>query len=178
VSTGGFESVGERDLHVWRSFRLVEAKFTAPDGQRFTRTFVRHPGAVGVVPIDGDEVVLVRQYRPALGTLLLEIPAGTLDHPGESPSACAVRELAEEVGAHAAHLEPLIDYAVAPGVSTEWLHLFVARGLTFAERSADGIEEQEMTVERLRLSDAVAMCRDGRIRDAKTILGLLLASVP
>ena len=178
MSTGGFESVGERDLHAWRSFRLVEGKFTAPDGSPFTRTFVRHPGAAAVVPIDGDEVVLVRQFRPALGTLLLEIPAGTLDHPGESPSACAVRELAEEIGARAEQLEPLIEYAVAPGVSTEWLHLFVARGLTFTGRSADGIEEEEMTIERVRLSDAVAMCRDGRIRDAKTIIGLLLASVP
>ena len=178
MSAGGFASVGERDLYAWRSFRLVETAFTAPDGSHFTRTFLRHPGAVAVVPIDGDDVILVRQFRPALGALLLEIPAGTLDHPGESPSACAVRELAEEIGARAGQLQPLTDYAVAPGISTEWLHLFVARGLTFTERAADGIEEREMTLERVPMTDAVTMCADGRIRDAKTIVGLLLASVP
>ena len=75
-------------------------------------------------------------------------------------------------------LQPLTDYAVAPGISTEWLHLFVARGLTFTERAADGIEEREMTLERVPMTDAVTMCADGRIRDAKTIVGLLLASVP
>ena len=171
----GFAAVGERDLHAWRTFRLVQANFTAPDGTRFTRTFVRHPGAVAVVPIDGDDIVLVRQFRPALGRTMLEIPAGTLDHPGESPSACAVRELAEEIGAHAEQLEPLVDYAVAAGVSDEWLHLFVARGLTFTKRAADGIEEQEMTVERLPVAEAVSACTDGRIHDAKTIIGLLLA---
>lgn len=131
----GFATVGQRDLHTWRSFRLVEADFTAPEGTRFTRTFVRHPGAVAVVAIDGDDVVLVRQFRPTLGRTMLEIPAGTLDHPGESPAACAVRELAEEIGASAVTLEPLVDYAVAAGVSDEWLHLFVARGLTFTERA-------------------------------------------
>jgi len=171
-----FRQTGSRDLHTWRSFRLVEASFVAPDGAEFSRTFLRHPGATAVVPLHGDSVVLVRQFRPALGSSLLEIPAGTLDRPGEPPLDCAVRELREEIGATAAQLEHLATYEVAPGVSDERLHLYLATGLSFGARSADGIEEEEMTVERLELADAVAACTDGRIRDAKTIIGLLLAA--
>jgi len=171
-----FRETGTRDLHAWRSFRLVEASFVAPDGAPFSRTFLRHPGATAVVALDGDSVVLVRQFRPALGSSLLEIPAGTLDRPGEPPLECAVRELREEIGAQASRLEHLASYAVAPGVSDERLHLYLATGLTFGARAADGIEEEEMTVERLVFADAVAACADGRIEDAKTIIGLLLAA--
>ena len=84
----------------------------------------------------------------------------------------------KQVGARAGRLDPLISYAVAPGVSSEWLHLYVARELTFGARAADGIEEEEMTVERMRLADALAGCFDGRIQDAKTILALLLVTRP
>jgi len=171
----GFRQLGSRDLHAWRVFRLVEADFESPSGQKFTRTFLHHPGAVGVVAVDGDDVVLVRQYRPALGRELLEVPAGTLDEEGEEPDACAVRELAEEIGATASSLVHLTTYAVAAGVSSEWLHLFLATGLSFGEREAHGIEEQNMTVERLALADVDAAIADGRVSDAKTIIGLLLA---
>jgi len=171
-----FTALGEHDLHAWRAFRLVEAEFTGPDGSRFSRTFVRHPGAAAIVPVDGGDVVFVRQFRPALGTELLEVPAGTLDRPGEEPAECAVRELREEVGAIAARLEHLASYAVAPGVSSERLHLYLATGLTFGPPSSDGIEEEAMTMERLPLGDAVAACTDGRLQDAKSIIGVLLAA--
>jgi len=171
-----FQSLGEHDLHAWRSFRLVEAEFTSPDGSRFDRTFLRHPGAAAIVPLDGDDVVFVRQFRPALGTSLLEVPAGTLDRPGEEPLACAVRELNEEIGAVAREWVHLASYAVAPGVSDERLHLYLATGLTFGATSGDGIEEQSMTIERLTLADAVAACTDGRLQDAKSIIGVLLAA--
>jgi ADP-ribose pyrophosphatase len=147
----------------------------APSGEQFTRTYVRHPGAVGIVPLDGDDVWLVRQYRPALGRELLEIPAGTLDRADEEPLACAVRELAEELGATAAVWEHLTTYGVAVGISSEELHLYRASGLTFTERHADGIEEESMTVERFPLSEVAAAIADGRIADAKTIIGLLMA---
>jgi len=171
-----FRETGSRDLHAWRAMRLVESSFVAPSGVEFTRTFLRHPGATAVVPLDGDAVVLVRQFRPALGADLLEIPAGTLDRPGEPPLECAIRELKEEIGATAARLDHLASYAVAPGVSDERLHLYVASGLTFGTRDADGIEEEEMTVERMTFADALAACADGRIQDAKTIIGVLLAA--
>jgi len=171
----GFRQLGEHDLHAWRAFRLVQGEFVAPSGEQFSRTFLRHPGAVGIVPVDGDDVWLVRQFRPALGRELLEIPAGTLDRPDEEPLACAVRELAEEVGASAGVWEHLTTYGVAVGISSEELHLYRASGLTFTERQADGIEEQSMTVERFALRDVPAAIADGRIADAKTIIGLLLA---
>jgi ADP-ribose pyrophosphatase len=173
----GFRRLSERELHRWAAFQLVDAEFEGPDAQRFSRTYVRHPGAVGIVAIDGEDIVLVRQYRPALGTELLEIPAGTLDKgDGETPEACAVRELAEEVGATAESMQHLLSYVVAAGVSSERLHLFVARGLTFGERAGQGVEEQAMTVERLPLADARAAIADGRISDAKTIIGLLVVT--
>jgi ADP-ribose pyrophosphatase len=171
----GFRQLGERDLHAWRAFRLVQGEFVAPSGEQFTRTYLRHPGAVGIVPVDGDHVWLVRQFRPPLDRELLEIPAGTLDRPDEEPLACAVRELAEEVGATAAAWEHLTTYGVAVGISTEELHLYRASGLTFTERHADGIEEQSMTVERFPLAEVSAAIADGRIADAKTIIGLLMA---
>jgi ADP-ribose pyrophosphatase len=169
-----FRLLSESDVHAWRAFRLVSAQFEAPGGERFERTFLRHPGAVGIVAVDGDDAVLVRQYRPALDRTLLEIPAGTLDRPGEDPLDCAVRELAEEVGATAAHWEHLATYGVAVGVSDEMLHLYLATGLTFGARAADGIEEQSMTVERFAWRDVLDGVVDGRLADAKTILGLLL----
>lgn len=169
-----FRLLAESDIHAWRAFRLVSASFAAPNGERFERTFLRHPGAVGIVAVDGEDAILVRQYRPALDRSLLEIPAGTLDRPGEDPLDCAVRELAEEVGAVASHWDHLATYGVAVGVSDEMLHLYVATGLTFGARAADGIEEQSMTVERFPWRSVLDGVADGRLADAKTILGLLL----
>lgn len=173
--SGGFRALGEREIHAWRVFRLVEGEFEAPDGERFRRTFLRHPGAVGIVPVDGDEAILVRQYRPVLDRQVLEIPAGTLDQEGEAPMACGVRELAEEAGATARHWEHLSTYGVAVGISSEELHLYLATDLSWGDRAADGIEEQTMTVERLALSEVPTAIADGRLADAKTIIGLLLA---
>jgi ADP-ribose pyrophosphatase len=171
----GFRQVGEEVIHQSWIMRLVRGEFEGPDGSRFTREFIRHPGAVGIVAVDGDEVILVRQYRPVFDSELLEIPAGTMDKPGEAPEATARRELAEEAGATAATLQPLASYWVAPGVSDERMHLFLATGLTFGAPAHDGIEEQHMTIERLRLDDAPALIATGKIADAKTIVGLLLA---
>jgi len=173
-----FRPLSEQQLYAWRAFRLVTGEFEGPDGARFERTFLRHPGAVGIVPVDGDDVILVRQFRPSIGQELLELPAGTMDREGEDPMACGVRELAEEVGAVAEEWRHLATYSVAPGVSSEQLHLYLAAGLTFGTRQADGIEEETMTVERLALADARAAIADGRITDAKTIIGLLLVTDP
>ena len=171
-----FGLVSARDLHSWRVFQLVEATFAAASGEEFTRTFLRHPGAVGIVAVDGDEAILVRQFRAALGRDLLEIPAGTLDKGAdETPAACAARELAEETGATAGSIIHLTTYAVAPGISDEVLHLYLATDLRFGDRRADGIEEEAMTVERLPLASVPAAIADGHLEDAKTMLGLLLA---
>jgi 8-oxo-dGTP pyrophosphatase MutT (NUDIX family) len=171
-----FERRSERTLHTWRAFSLVHGDFVGPGGEAFSRTYLKHPGAVGIVALDGTDVILVRQYRAALGRELLEIPAGTLDREGEPPLECAKRELGEEAGATASTWEFLLTYAVAPGVSSEELHLFVATGLTFGERQADGLEEAAMTIERFPAAELSAAIADGRITDAKTILGISLVA--
>jgi 8-oxo-dGTP pyrophosphatase MutT (NUDIX family) len=172
----GFRQTGEEVIHQGWIMRLVRGHFEGPDGTPFQRDIVRHPGAVAVVAVDGPEVVLVRQYRPVMDDELLEIPAGTRDRAGEAPEATARRELQEEIGATAASLEHLATYWVAPGVSDEKMDLFLATGLTFGARRLDGIEEQHMTVERINLADAPDFISSGRIVDAKSIVGLLLAA--
>jgi 8-oxo-dGTP pyrophosphatase MutT (NUDIX family) len=174
--TSGFRQTSEQLIHEGWIMRLVRGQFEGPDGKRFERDIIRHPGAVGVVAVDGPEVVLVRQYRPVMDAELLEIPAGTMDHAGEVPEATARRELQEEIGATATSLEHLSSYWVAPGVSDERMHLYLATGLSFGARQLDGIEEQHMTIERIGLAEAPALIAQGQIVDAKSIVGLLLAA--
>jgi ADP-ribose pyrophosphatase len=142
------------------------------DGNLAGREIVEHPGAVAIVAIDGDgRIVLVRQWRHAVGRALWEIPAGTLI-PGEEPGAAARRELAEETGYRAAVWERLGTGPVAPGYSGEVLHLFLARQLTPGETHTDA-DEHVIT----RLFTAVEADRligDDAV-DLKTVAGLALA---
>ncbi|AJY69580.1 DNA mismatch repair protein MutT [Geobacter sulfurreducens] len=136
---------------------------------------VRHPGGVGVLPLHEDgTVTLIRQLRPAVDDVLLEIPAGRLD-PGEEPSACGRRELTEETGLTAERLESLGTILTSPGVFDERIHLFLAVGLTQGEATPEQYEEIETV--RLPLADALALAAEGGIRDGKTIAALLRASV-
>ncbi|HMN01157.1 NUDIX hydrolase [Geobacter anodireducens] len=136
---------------------------------------VRHPGGVGVLPLHGDgTVTLIRQLRPAVDDVLLEIPAGRLD-PGEEPSACGRRELTEETGLTAERLESLGTILTSPGVFDERIHLFLAVGLTQGEATPEQYEEIETV--RLPLAEALALAAEGGIRDGKTIAALLRASV-
>ncbi len=139
-----------------------------------TYQVVRHPGGVAVLPLPDDgTVTLIRQLRPAVSTVMLELPAGRLD-PGEEPAACGIRELAEETGLLAARLEPLGHLNPSPGVFDEVIHLFLATGLVQSEASQEDYEDIETV--RLPLDDAVEMARDGRISDGKTIAALFRAS--
>ncbi len=167
--------MGEREIHAGPVFRLVEGTYETPDGETMRREVVRHPGAVAVVAVDGDEAVLVRQYRAPLHAEILEIPAGVRDVPGESPADTARRELAEEVGLAAARLEPLGGFVTAAGFCDEVIELFLATGLTPVPTAPDGAEEAHMAIERLRLDEVPAAIDDGRIVDSKTVIGLLRA---
>ena len=173
--SGGFRKVGEREIHAGRVVRLTESVFATPDGGRITRDVVHHPGAVVVVAVDGDEVVLVRQFRSPVEGELLEIPAGTRDVGGEDPADTARRELAEEAGLACESLEELGTFFNSPGFCDELSHLYLARGLSRVARRPDGAEEEWMTAERISLHEAEAMIDRGEIRDAKTIIGVLLA---
>lgn len=174
-SAGGFRLVCEREIHAGPVFRLVEGEYETPDGLRIRRQVVRHPGAVAVVPIDGAEAVLVRQFRAALQTEVLEIPAGVRDVPGEPRESTARRELAEEVGLAASEMQPLGGFATAVGFCDEIIWLFLATGLQPVASAPDGAEEAHMTVERLPLAEVPAAIDDGRILDAKTVIGLQIA---
>ncbi len=139
-----------------------------------TYQVVRHPGGVGVLPLHEDgTVTLIRQLRPAVDATLLEIPAGRLGH-GEEPAACGRRELLEETGLSAATLTPLGLLHSSPGVFDEVIHLYLATGLQQGVAEPEAYEEIEPV--RLPLHEALAMARDGRVSDGKTIAALFRAS--
>ena len=173
-----FRHLGDRTIHQGRVLHLVEARFTSPDEEACARDVVRAPGAVAVVALDqgpeGPEVVLVRQYRPALDDWLAEIPAGLRDRAGEPPEATAARELAEEAGLAAERYELLTAFVNAAGMTDHRTHVYLATGLRPVPAEADGVEEHYLTVERRPLAEAVAAVRRGELIDAKTVIGLLL----
>ncbi|MBU2489364.1 MAG: NUDIX hydrolase [Proteobacteria bacterium] len=161
-------------LHQGRVFTLVREEVDLPNGRRAVLDIVRHPGAAAMVPVDDKgRVLLLRQFRHAAGGFIWEIPAGTLE-PGESPGECARRELAEETGQSAARWDKLTEILLAPGYSTEKIHIFLARDLAPDAQDLDA--DEVLTVHPVELSRAVAMISDGTIADAKTICGVLLAA--
>ena len=139
-------------------------------GGRATREVVEHPGAVAILAWDGERLAAVSQWRQAAVAELLELPAGTCE-PGEVPLHTAQRELAEECGLTAARWEEGPTFYTAPGFSTELLTLFLATGLG----SVDAQPPEDEALERswLTLLDALAAIDDGRIRDAKSLVGIL-----
>jgi len=172
----GFRHLGD-DVRVegWR-ISLVSAEFEAPDGTRFTRDVVRHPGAVAVVPVtDRGTVLLVRQYRGPIDRELLEIPAGTRDVAGEPPEETARRELEEEVGVRAGTMQLLGTVFNTPGFCDEETLLYMAGGLVPGTAARHGHEERFIEVVEVALADVDAMTASGALVDAQTVLGLLLA---
>ena len=173
---GEFRRVEERIVHTGFLIEVAEATFEAPDGTRFERDVVHHPGAVSVVPILHDgSVLLVRQYRAAIDRELLEVPAGKRDVHGEDPAVTAHRELAEEVGLRAGRVEKLAEFYNSPGFCDEHSYVFLALDLEEVTSDAQGPEERHMTIEQIALAEVPALIASGEISDAKTIIGLCLA---
>lgn len=158
-----------------RIITVAVGEFETPAGATISRELVRHPGAVSVVPIVDDHVVMVRQYRAAIGGDLLEIPAGKRDVADEPPELTAARELVEEVGLRPRSLELLSAFYNSAGFCDEYCYVFLATDFDGATAEAHGEEEVHMTVERVPLDDVPAMIADGRLCDAKSIIGLTLA---
>ncbi|MCK6486088.1 MAG: NUDIX hydrolase [Phycisphaerae bacterium] len=157
-----------------RKFSVQRLSVTGSDGRTRTREVVVHPGAVVVLPVlDDGRVVMLRQYRAAVGKSLLEFPAGTRDVAGESPEACAVRELEEEVGYRADRLELLCSLYPSPGILSEHIIAYVATGLTPTPPGPTADEMIE-SIEKLTLDDAAARAARGEIEDAKSIVALLM----
>lgn len=135
---------------------------------------INHPGGTAVVPLLPDEsVVLIKQYRHCIGDTIWEIPAGRLE-PGENPLDCAKRELEEEVGYKADHIKKLTEIYSAPAYCREIIAIFLATGLTPGVQRLD--DDEIITVVKLPLKEAVEKVKAGEIRDAKTVVGLLLAN--
>ncbi len=146
-----------------------------PNGKLATREFINHPGAVGVVPfLDRETIVMVRQYRHPVGEVTLELPAGKLDA-GESVLTCLKRELQEETGYTARKFVPLLRYWPTPAFADEVLHLYVATGLKAGNMNTDEDEFLERVTMPFR--KAVEMVRRGKIKDSKTVVGLLACAV-
>lgn len=147
-----------------------------PAGKPVVLEIIRHPGAAAVVPLLSEPnaqdpfVLLLRQYRYAADGVIWEIPAGVLE-PGETPQTCAARELGEETGATAEHIEHLTTIYTTPGFTDERIHLFLATGIRVGE--TDHQDDEFIDVETRPLSDVLRMIRDGEIVDAKSIVALL-----
>jgi ADP-ribose pyrophosphatase len=161
-------------------FSLVSDQVTMPGGGTAQRDYTLHRGAVGVVAVDENgRVVLIRQYRHALRTVIWELPAGLLDVEGESPELAARRELAEEVDLVAARWDELAGVHTSPGYSNEFIRIYLARELDEvpdADRHQREGEEAEIEVHRVPLPEAVDMALRGEITNAAAVVGLLAAA--
>jgi ADP-ribose pyrophosphatase len=162
--------LSSEEIYRGRIVHLSVVSVRLPNGSETKRELVQHPGAVAIVALDEQQnVLLVRQFRMAARRALLEIPAGTLD-PEEPPLVCAERELQEETGYRPGKLEAIGGIYVAPGYTTEYIHLFLASDLTESRLEMDYDEFIEAS--RVPLTEALAMIERGEIIDAKSITGL------
>lgn len=163
-----------RPIFDGRVISLGIETLTLPNGTQLELEVVRHPGGAAVVAINArQQVCLLRQYRHAGGGWLWELPAGKLE-PYETPEVTARRELEEEAGVRADCWEELCSTLVTPGFCDEIIHLFHATGLTMT--AATPQEHELIEVHWLPFQQAIEMVLDGTVRDAKTMLGLLLAA--
>jgi ADP-ribose pyrophosphatase len=168
--------VSTERLHTGRIVNLDLDTVRFPDGSTGRLEMIRHPGASAVVPLldpldDPDpRVVLIRQFRHAAEAFIWEIPAGRLD-PGESPEACAARELEEETGMRADRLDRLTTIYTTPGFTDERIHLFLATGLREGAQAREA--DEFMEVETRRWSDVMALVERGDVVDGKTLVSLM-----
>jgi 8-oxo-dGDP phosphatase len=171
---------GTEELAAGSVVQVRRDTVTMPDGQQVGREVVEHPGAVGIVALDeAGQVLLIRQYRHPAGRELWEIPAGLRDVAGEPLSTTARRELLEEAGYQAAHWQVLADFFTSPGISSERLRVFLARGLTRVPEAERGYvpdhEEAHLSVEWAPLDVVVSRILAGNLHNGVMMVGVLAA---
>jgi len=170
------EVPGDQVIYKGERVELVLRKVRTNSGKEITREVCLHPGAVIILPVaKNGEIVMIRNRRHTVFEELLELPAGTLERKAdgmpEDPALCASRELTEETGYTAETLEPFGWFYTSPGILTEKMYAFVARGLTAGAQDLE--DNEQIRVERIPPEQALALIRENRIVDAKTIATLL-----
>ncbi len=169
-----FETVGSRTIFEGAILTLRQDEVTMPGGDVVTREVVEHFGAVAVAALDANgKLVMIHQYRHAVGQRLLELPAGLLDIADEDPLTAAKRELAEETGLGAQTWSVLVDIALSPGFTDEALRIFLAEGLFEVERPDPEGEEADLVLVHKDIDEAVRGTFDGSIVNATAVAGVL-----
>jgi ADP-ribose pyrophosphatase len=168
-----FVTITSEKIYQGRAFNVRRDQVRLPDGRETQLDIVEHVGAVTVIPIDEQKRILfVRQYRHAAGRFLLELPAGTLEA-DELPAECAHREIREETGMAAEHMQKIGEFFLAPGYSTEYMHIYLATKLHSDPLPGD--QDEILSLVALDIEEAYQHIFDGEIKDAKSIAALMLA---
>lgn len=173
MATPAIKRVRSKTIYRGRVATLSLDTFRTSEGRSFLRETIQHPPSVVILPLTpSGKILLIRQYRHAVGRWIYEIPAGTSE-PGEPLLRCAQRELAEETGHRAAHWQRLCEFYPAPGISTERMALYVASGATPLKRGTHLDDDEHIALLPTPPAKALQMVRDNRIVDAKSIIGIL-----
>lgn len=163
-------------IHKGRKFDLERVSLRADDGRAIEREVIRHPGAVCILPVleanDGPRIVLISNLRPAVGSRLWELPAGTLE-PDEAPDRCASRELEEETGYRAGSVTPLAAFYTTPGITDEKMHAFIATGLGHIGQNTE--QDEHIEVHPFTPAEMASMIDSGELMDAKSLLTIFIA---
>jgi ADP-ribose pyrophosphatase len=168
-----FELIKSEQIYKGRGFGVRLDYIRTPNGDEIKYDIVDHVGSISIVPVDENgQVYFVRQYRPAIKTELLELPAGTLNQ-GENPLDAAGRATREEIGMAAKDIKEIGSFYLAPGYSTELMHVYLATGLTDDPLEPDS--DEFLSVEKMSLQQALALAESGQLLDAKSVASLFLA---
>jgi ADP-ribose pyrophosphatase len=168
-----YELLNSEVLYPGRAFTIRRDQIRLPNGQTTKLDIVEHIGSVVIIPVDaGGNILFVRQYRHATGLSLLELPAGTLEE-NEQPDVCARREIREETGMAARKMVEIGSFYLAPGYSTEYMHVYLATELYPAPLEADA--DEFLQLEAIPVDQVLEMSRQGKLPDAKSLAALYLA---
>ena len=168
-----FELLKSETLMKGRAFCIRRDYLKTPDGRETKFEIIEHSGSVIIIPIDENgKILLVRQYRHATGSDLLELPAGTLED-NEDPEVCAAREIREETGMAAGVLTKMGEFYLAPGYSTEFMVVYLATELSPKPLKAD--DDEFLSVESIPVAEVFEKAERGEIPDAKSLAALFLA---
>ena len=168
-----FKVLDSQLVYQGRAFNVRRDQVALPDGSSAWWDIVEHVDSIMVIPVDTDGYLwFVRQYRHPAAQEVLEMPAGVLEH-GESPEACASREIREEIGMTAGKLQKIGEFFLAAGYSSEYMHVYLATDLRPDPLQADA--DEFLSVEKISIAEAYRMAENNRVRDAKTLAGLFLS---